>query len=47
MGLLDIIIIVLVLSWLLGFTTFRGALGSLLHIILVIAVLLLIVRIFT
>lgn len=43
MGLLDIIIIVLVIAWLGGFTLKIG--GGLIHILLVIAVIVLLARI--
>jgi len=43
MGLLDILIVVLVLSWLGGFAVHVG--GGLIHLLLVIAVIMLIVRI--
>jgi hypothetical protein len=42
MGLLDIIILLLVISWLGGFSLHIG--GGLIHIILVIAVIVLVVR---
>jgi len=42
MGLLDIIIIVLVIAWLGGFTLHIG--GGLIHLLLVIAVIVLIAR---
>lgn len=42
MGLLDIIIIVLVVAWLGGFSLHIG--GGLIHILLVIAVIVLIIR---
>ena len=42
MGLLDIIIILLVISWLGGFSLHVG--GGLIHLLLVIAVIVLIVR---
>jgi len=42
MGLLDIIIIVLVIGWLGGFTLHIG--GGLIHLLLVIAVIVLIAR---
>lgn len=42
MGLLDIIIIILVVSWLGGFALHFG--GSLIHLLLVIAVIVLIAR---
>jgi hypothetical protein len=42
MGLLDILIVVLVLSWLGGFSVHVG--GGLIHLLLVIAVIMLIVR---
>ena len=44
MGLLDIVIIVLVISWLGGFALKIG--GGLIHILLVIAVIVLIARLF-
>lgn len=47
MGLLDIIIIVLLVGWLFGVISFREALGSFLHIVLVLAVVLLLVRLLT
>jgi hypothetical protein len=43
MGLLDIVIIVLVIAWLGGFTLKIG--GGLIHILLVIAVIVLLARI--
>ena len=42
MGLLDIIIIILILSWLGGFSLKVG--GSLVHLLLVIALVVLIIR---
>ena len=42
MGLLDIIIIILVISWLGGFTLHIG--GGLIHLILVIALIVLVAR---
>ena len=42
MGLLDIIILILVLSWVGGFAVHVG--GGLIHLLLVIAVVMLIVR---
>lgn len=42
MGLLDIIIIILVISWLGGFTLHLG--GDLIHLILVIALIVLVAR---
>ncbi|MCX6706358.1 MAG: lmo0937 family membrane protein [Candidatus Woesebacteria bacterium] len=42
MGLLDIIIILLVISWLGGFSLHIG--GGLIHLLLVIAVIVLVVR---
>lgn len=42
MGLLDIIIIVLVISWLGGFSLHVG--GGLIHLLLVIAVIILVLR---
>jgi hypothetical protein len=42
MGLLDIIIILLVISWIGGFSLHIG--GGLIHILLVIAVIVLVVR---
>jgi hypothetical protein len=42
MGLLDLIIIILVISWLGGFTLHIA--GGLIHILLVIAVIVLIIR---
>ena len=42
MGLLDIIVILLVLSWLGGFSLHLG--GGLIHLLLVIAVILFVVR---
>ena len=42
MGLLDIILIVLVIAWLGGFSLHIG--GGLIHILLVIAVIILVVR---
>jgi len=42
MGLLDIIIIILVISWLGGFTLHIG--GGLIHLLLVIAVIMLVLR---
>jgi len=44
MGLLDIIIIILVIAWLGGFSFHIG--GELIHILIVIAVIILIVRLF-
>lgn len=44
MGILDLVIILLILSWLGGFTLHVG--GSLIHLILVIALIVLIARIF-
>lgn len=43
MGLLDIILIILVISWLGGFTLKIG--GGLIHLLLVIAVIVLIARV--
>ena len=43
MGLLDIIIIILVISWLGGFSMHLG--GSLIHLLLVIAIIVLIARV--
>jgi hypothetical protein len=42
MGLLDIIIIILIISWLGGFSLGIG--GSLIHLLLVIAVIVLVLR---
>lgn len=42
MGILDIIIVLLVLGWLGGFTLHVG--GGLIHLLLVIAVIILVVR---
>jgi hypothetical protein len=42
MGILDIIIIILVISWLGGFSLHIG--GGLIHLILVIAVIVLVIR---
>lgn len=42
MGLLDIIIVILIISWLGGFSLHIG--GSLIHLILVIAVIVFVVR---
>jgi len=42
MGLLDLIIIILVISWLGGFTLHLG--GDLIHLILVIALIVLVAR---
>jgi hypothetical protein len=42
MGLLDIIIIILIIAWLGGFSLHIG--GSLIHLILVIAVIVFVVR---
>jgi hypothetical protein len=42
MGLLDILIVILVLSWIGGFTVHVG--GGLIHLLLLIALILLIVR---
>ena len=42
MGILDIIIVILVIAWLGGFTLHVG--GSLIHILLVIAVIVLVAR---
>ena len=42
MGILDILIIILVISWLGGFTLHVG--GGLIHILLVIAVIMLVAR---
>ena len=42
MGLLDIIIIILIIAWLGGFTLHVG--GGLIHLLLVIAVIVLVVR---
>lgn len=44
MGLLDIIIIILIIAWLGGFSFHIG--GDLIHILVVIAVIILIVRLF-
>jgi len=44
MGLLDIVIIVLIIAWLGGFSFHIG--GNLIHILIVIAVIILIVRLF-
>ena len=44
MGLLDIIIIVLIIAWLGGFSFHVG--GNLIHILIIIAVIILIVRLF-
>jgi hypothetical protein len=45
MGLLDIIIIILIVAWLGGFSLHVG--GSLIHLILVIAVIVFVVRLLT
>jgi hypothetical protein len=45
MGILDIIIIVLVISWLGGFSFHIG--GNLIHLLLVIAVVVLVIRFLT
>lgn len=42
MGLLDILIVILVIAWLGGFTLNLG--GSLIHLLLVIAVIVLVLR---
>ena len=42
MGLLDIVILILILSWVGGFSVHVG--GGLIHLLLVIAVIMLIVR---
>ena len=42
MGLLDILVIILVLSWIGGFAVHVG--GGLIHLLLVIAIIMLIVR---
>jgi hypothetical protein len=45
MGLLDIIIIILVITWLGGFSLHFG--GSLIHLLLVIALIVFIIRLFS
>lgn len=46
-GLLNIIIVLLVVGWLIGFIGFGAMVGSLIHILLILAVIGLLYRLFT
>lgn len=41
---LDLIIVILIVGWLLGYAGFGAALGSLIHILLVLAVIAILLR---
>ncbi|MBK9176852.1 MAG: lmo0937 family membrane protein [Flavobacteriales bacterium] len=46
-NLLNIIIVLLIAGWLLGFIGFRETVGSLIHVLIVVAVILLVYRLVT